>query len=88
VVVNGSGAPGVGESVAARIIPAGFRVVVSQNAQRFDKRTTAIIASGDDHIDEAQRVRDALGLGQVQVTKVPSGLADVTIVVGKDYGRG
>jgi len=88
VVVNGSGAPGVGESVAAKVVPAGFRVVLSQNADRFDKKTTAIIASGDEHVSEAQRLRDALGIGQVQVTRVPSGLADVTIVVGKDYGRG
>jgi LytR cell envelope-related transcriptional attenuator/LytR_cpsA_psr family len=88
VVINGSGAPGVGESVAAKIVPAGFRVVLSQNANHFGERTTAIIASGDDHVDEATRVREALDVGEVQVTKVPSGLADVTIVIGKDYGRG
>ena len=88
VVVNGSGAPGVGASVASRIVPAGFRVVLSQNAERFDHERTAVIASGDEHIDEATRARDALGVGEVQVTKVPSGLADVTIVIGKDFGRG
>jgi hypothetical protein len=88
VVVNGSGAPGVGESVAAKIVREGFRVVLSQNADHFGERTTAIIASGDDHVDEATRVRQALGVGEVQITKVPSGLADVTIVIGKDYGRG
>jgi hypothetical protein len=69
-------------------VPEGFRVVLSQNADHFGERTTAIIASGDDHVDEATRVRQALGVGEVQVTKVPSGLADVTIVIGKDYGRG
>ena len=36
IVQNGSGEPGVGEAVATRIIPAGFRVVLSQNAQTFD----------------------------------------------------
>ena len=88
IVVNGNGEPGVGESVAARIVPAGFRVVLSQNADRFDQETTAVIASGDEHVDAARRVQEALGVGEVQVTRVPSGLADVTIVVGKDYGRG
>jgi hypothetical protein len=88
VVVNGSGAPGVGALVANRIVPAGFRVVLSQNAQRFDHETTAVIASGDEHVDEAALARNALGVGEVQVTKVPSGLADVTIVIGKDFGRG
>ena len=88
IVVNGNGEPGVGESVAAKIVPAGFRVVLSQNADRFDHETTAVIASGDEHLDAARRVQEALGVGEVQVTRVPSGLADVTIVVGKDYGRG
>ena len=88
IVVNGNGEPGVGESVAAKIVPAGFRVVLSQNADRFDHQTTAVIASGDEHVDAARRVQEALGVGEVQVTRVPSGLADVTIVVGKDYGRG
>jgi hypothetical protein len=88
IVVNGSGEPGVGESVAAKIVPAGFRVVLSQNADRFDHEATAVIASGDEHLEAAQRVQEALGVGEVQVTRVPSGLADVTIVVGKDYGRG
>jgi hypothetical protein len=88
IVVNGSGEPGVGESVAAKIVPVGFRVVLSQNADRFDHETTAVIASGDEHLEAAQRVQEALGVGEVQVTRVPSGLADVTIVVGKDYGRG
>jgi hypothetical protein len=88
IVVNGNGEPGVGESVAAKIVPAGFRVVLSQNADRFDHETTAVIASGDEHLEAARRVQEALGVGEVQVTRVPSGLADVTIVVGKDYGRG
>jgi LytR cell envelope-related transcriptional attenuator/LytR_cpsA_psr family len=88
IVVNGNGEPGVGESVAAKIVPEGFRVVLSQNADRFDHDTTAVIASGDEHLDAARRVQEALGVGEVQVTRVPSGLADVTIVVGKDYGRG
>lgn len=88
IVVNGNGEPGVGESVAAKIVPAGFRVVLSQNADRFDHQTTAVIASGDEHVGAARRAQEALGVGEVQVTRVPSGLADVTIVVGKDYGRG
>ena len=88
IVVNGNGEPGVGESVAAKIVPAGFHVVLSQNADRFDHQTTAVIASGDEHVDAARRAQEALGVGEVQVTRVPSGLADVTIVVGKDYGRG
>lgn len=85
VVQNGSGEAGVGEAVAARIIPEGFRVVLSQNAESFHYDVTEITATGDEHVDDAETIRDALGVGTVQVTQVPSGLADVLIVVGKDF---
>ena len=49
IVQNGSGEPGVGESVAVKIIPAGFRIVLSQNAQTFDVGKTDVFANGPDH---------------------------------------
>jgi hypothetical protein len=85
IVQNGSGAPGVGEEVARRIIPAGFRVVISQNATSFDVAHTDIIANGLVHVNDARRVRKALGVGLVQASRVPSGIGDITIVVGKDF---
>ncbi len=84
-VLNGSGAASVGEAVAQLIVPAGFRVVISQNADRFTKPHTQVIAAGEEHLADARRVRQALGVGRVAVTRVPSGVADVTIVVGKDF---
>ncbi len=84
-VLNGSGAASVGEAVAHLIVPAGFRVVISQNADRFTRRHTQVIATGEEHLADARRVRQALGVGRVAVTQVPSGVADVTIVVGKDF---
>ena len=85
IVQNGNGAPGVGESVARAIIPAGFRVALSQNAQTFDQTTTYVIANGDGYLPAARRARKALGVGQVQASQVPSGIGDITIVVGKDF---
>lgn len=85
LIQNGNGEPGVGEAVAERIVPAGFRVVLSQNATSFDHATTQIVAIGAAHLAEAQRAKAALGVGTVAVTQVPSGLADVTIVVGRDF---
>jgi hypothetical protein len=85
LIQNGNGEPGVGEAVAERILPAGFRVVLSQNATSFDHATTQIVAIGAAHLAEAQRAKAALGVGTVAVTQVPSGLADVTIVVGRDF---
>lgn len=88
IVLNGTGAPGVGESVARELIPAGFRLVVSGNALRFDHKVTMIVASATDSEPTARRIRELLGVGRVVVSGVPSGLADVTILVGKDYRRG
>jgi LytR cell envelope-related transcriptional attenuator/LytR_cpsA_psr family len=85
IVQNGNGAPGVGEQVARRIIPAGFRVVLSQNAQSFDIPSTDIFANGKRNVPDAQRAREALGIGQVLASSVPSGVGDITIVVGKDF---
>lgn len=85
IVQNGNGAPGVGEAVARAIIPAGFRVTLSQNAESFDVPTTDVIANGTGHVEAARRARQALGVGRVQASRVPSGVGDVTIVVGKDF---
>jgi hypothetical protein len=85
LVQNGTGRPSVGEAVARDLLPAGFRIVLSENASSFDHDTTMITATGDEHLDDANAAERALGVGEVQVTRVPSGLADVTIVVGRDF---
>ena len=86
IVLNGSGVPGIGEAVAERLIPGGFRVVVSENASSFDHATTLVVVPSEAHRSLGERVRDLLGVGQVQVAGPASGLADVTVVVGKDFG--
>jgi hypothetical protein len=85
LVQNGSGTPGIGEDVATLIIPEGFRIVLSTNAESFDHELTEVVALGAEHRRDARRVHGLLGVGVVHVTQVPSGLADVTIVVGKDF---
>jgi hypothetical protein len=83
-VLNGSGRPNVGEEVARRLLPLGVRVVLSRNAESFDHERTEILATDPAFAEEAERVRRALGVGAVSVSGVPSGLADITIVVGRD----
>ena len=82
---NGNGQPGVGEAVGAQLIPAGFRIVLSENADTFDYPTTQVIAAGSENEQAAEQARKALGVGKVIVSQVPSGLADVTVIVGADY---
>jgi hypothetical protein len=85
VVQNGNGEPNLGETVAGLLLPEGFRIVLSQNADSFRHRETEIAATADEFADEAEQVRELLGVGRVVVSQVPSGLADITIVVGRDF---
>jgi hypothetical protein len=85
LVQNGVGEPGLAADVARLLVPTGFRIVLSGNASSFDHRQTQVVASGDDHVADAQRARRALGVGVLAATQVPSGVADVTIVIGKDF---
>lgn len=85
IVQNGSGVPGIGEAVAARIIPAGFRVVLAQNAQAFDVGRTEVYANGAEFEADARAATAALGVGRVTVSAVPSNVGDIVIVVGKDF---
>lgn len=88
IVLNGSGAPGVGQAVAEALVPRGFRIVDSGNAASFRHRTTSILAATEGDLAAAERVRELLGVGEVTVSGLPSGLGDVTIVVGKDFASG
>jgi hypothetical protein len=85
IVQNGVGVAGLGQDVAALLLPLGFRVVVSQNAEPFGYEHTRVVANGRGAIDDARRVREALGVGRVGVSRVPSGIGDITIIVGEDF---
>lgn len=86
VVLNGVGTPGIGEEVAKILIPEGFRLVSSGNANTFRLEVTQIIASSRRDLDAAERARELLGAGEVFLGNQPAGLADVTVVVGRDFG--
>jgi hypothetical protein len=85
IVQNGVGAPGLGQEVAAILLPHGFRVVLSQNADVFGYEQTRVIANGDAAVADARRIRKALGVGRVRLSQVPSGIGDITIIVGEDF---
>jgi LytR cell envelope-related transcriptional attenuator len=85
IVENGVGTPGLGQDVAEILLPEGFRVVVSQNAEPFGFARTRVVANGAEALADARRIREALGVGRVGVSRVPSGIGDVTIVVGEDF---
>jgi hypothetical protein len=85
VVLNGNGRPGQGLDVGVALAPHGFQVVAAQNAASFRVKVTAIIASSDALLTEAEEVRALLGVGRVYVGPQPTGIADITIVAGRDF---
>jgi hypothetical protein len=84
VVVNGSGAPGLGTLIDGKLAPYGFSVVTSENASRFNVKRTSVVASGERNLKAAEVAAKILGVNNVKVSDQPTSLADITIVAGKD----
>jgi hypothetical protein len=86
-ILNGNGAPGVGQHVAERLGDEGFRVILSGNARRLNYRETLVITydRSSRGLDLAERTRQLIGVGEVQVAAQSQGIVDLTIVVGKDF---
>lgn len=87
VVMNGNGRPGTGQMVARILVPSGFRLVSSLNAPKFNVETTRIVAGSEDYLEEAYMAQRLLGVGEVYVVDQASLVADLSIVVGKDFLR-
>ena len=86
-VLNGNGVPGIGQVVAEKLVGRGFRVILSGNARRLDYKRTLIVSYDDSEhgLGLAERAKELLGVGQVQVAGQQQGIVDLTIVVGKDF---
>jgi len=86
-VLNGNGQIGSTRPVAGALIRRGFRVILTDNADRLDYDETRIIAHGREHQAAALVVREIVARGEVSVeVRQPSGVVDVTIIVGRDLG--
>lgn len=89
LVRNGVGTAGIGQSVTAKLTPAGFRVVGTGNAPTFDHAQTAVLVfeEGDEAVEAGRRVAEVLGVSEdaVRLSHVNQSVADVIVIVGKDY---
>ncbi len=67
----------------------GFEVVLSGNARRLNYDKTLIITydPSAEGLEIARRVRELLGVGEVQVSSQPQGIVNLTVLVGKDFLR-
>ncbi len=84
IIYNGAGKPGIAGEAAQQLIRAGFRVVDTKNADRFDYATSKITVKRGD-ISRGEAVMRALGVGEVTVELSSADVTDVIVIIGKDY---
>jgi hypothetical protein len=84
-LLNGTGVVGQSQQVAQRLLPAGFRIVVTANAKSFAYKETQIVFYHREQQSAATRVQTALGVGKLVRSRQPLDVVDVTIVVGADF---
>ncbi len=92
LVLNGVGTPGLGEQVRAKLVPAGFVYVGSRNAESFNQCCTQVL------VKDATAEGGALGAKVAKALGVPASsvrssdqigtIADVVVIVGKDFAPG
>ena len=83
-ILNGTGAVGLAETVRNKL-GAGFDVRLTGNAATFDKARTEVVFYDREKRAAAERVRTALGVGELVFSRNPLDVVDVTIIVGKDF---
>ena len=84
IVYNGSGVPGIAGEAAQQLIRGGLRVVDTKNADRFNYAQTQIVVQNKD-VTAGEAVRKVLGVGKVIDQPANQNVADVIVIVGKDY---
>jgi hypothetical protein len=85
-VLNGSGEGGIGLRVASHLREGGFQVVEVKNADRIDYFATLVVARDED-VTPAHAVARYLGKPPVIHQEWTSGVAQVTVVLGRDRSR-
>jgi hypothetical protein len=84
-LLNGIDRPTLAQDVTSVLVPAGFRVDVYGDARGMRHLTTLIYVTNQEAVPSAMKLREALGVGRVLLSKQQSGLSDITVIVGKDY---
>jgi len=84
ILYNGAGTPGIAGEAAQQLIRSGFRVVDTKNADSFDYATTKIVVQSGDK-SQGDEVAKVLGVGTVEVKPSEQDVAEVIVIVGKDY---
>lgn len=84
-LLNGIDRPALAQAVTSELVPAGFRVTVYGDARGMHHQQSLIYVTNQDAVAFAAKIKEALGVGRVLLSKQQSGLSDITVIVGKDY---
>jgi hypothetical protein len=84
ILYNGAGVPGVAGEAAQQLIRGGFRVVDTKNADNFNYAKTKIVVQRGDS-KRGDEIAKILGVGTVEQQPSDQDVADVIVVIGKDY---
>ncbi|RIK09002.1 MAG: hypothetical protein DCC49_07690 [Acidobacteria bacterium] len=84
-ILNGNGGVGVTEEVAKILIPEGYRVVFTENADNFEYSETQIVFNRTPFEANARDVQRRLGVGKLILNRSPQDVADIIVIVGKDF---
>jgi len=84
IVYNGAGIPGIAGEAAQQLIRNGFRVVDTKNADGFDYKTTKVVVQ-DGPLKQGQEIVRVLGVGTAISKPSDQDVADVIVIIGKDY---
>ena len=84
ILYNGAGTPGIAGDAAQQLIRAGLRVVDTKNADNFNYPTTKIIVQKGD-VKQGELIAKTLGVGTVEQQPSDQDVADVIVIIGKDY---
>ncbi len=88
-ILNGNGRIGSTRVVADILIRNGYWLVRTDNADTFDHTDTLVIAQGSAAEAIAREIVDLLGHGLLYLeVRAPSGIIDVSIIVGTDVPTG
>jgi len=88
VVLAENGRRNMGAVIGGLLAPHGFRVVAAQDDAYHDEPLSQIVAADPSFLPQARQVASLLKAGNVYIGAQPTGVADVTIVVGKDFTAG
>lgn len=84
-LLNGTGAVGVAQKVAACVVPSGYEVALTDNVQGFGVKATTIVAQHSKDLPAARSLAKLLGVGAPRRATKANDLVDVSVVIGADF---